>query len=174
MPYGLTVTPTGESGIAMFALAEMVAESTTFQDAIGATGDAAAKKAAAGEKIKLAEFRYDDEIIAGYERPFALIVTPGGDRDRAISAGSFAHNGEFDLYLEQDIPAEYRADDEAADAEMFFKNFVDGVIADCQLLSTMPGYLITSTWLQPEGPGRIDVDNVFAYAIRISVSWGLQ
>lgn len=174
MPYGLTVTPTGESGIAMFTLAEMVAESTTFQVAIGATGDAAAKKAAAGENIILAEFRYDSEVVGGYERPFALIATSGGDSDKAISAGSFAHNGVIDLWLEQDIPEAYRDESKAADAEMYFKNFVDGVIRDCQLLSTMPGYLITSSWLQPEGPGKIDVKNVFAYAIRISVSWGLQ
>ncbi len=169
------VTPAGETGKAMAALKDMIAESTTFQDAIGAVGDAAAKKLWALSRIPLAEYPSDEDFESegGFERPFALIVTPGGDLDSAISDGSFGHGGELEIWLEQTIGEAYQADGQEHNAEMYFKNFVDGVVTDCQALSAKAGYLITSRWLRPDGPGRIDVKNIKAYAEKISVSWGL-
>lgn len=169
------VTPSGPSGKAMNALKDMLAESSTFQTAIGATGDAAAKKMWALSRIKIAEYDYDDDHSdeGGFERPFALITTPGGDSFMADSVDSFNAGGELELWIEQAIPAAYQAAGQEHNAENYFKNFVDGCLTDCMALSPQAGYLIVNRFNRPEGPGRIDVKNVKAYAERVTVSWGL-
>lgn len=168
------VEASGETSKAMAALKDMLSESATFQDAIGATGDAAAKKAWALSRIHLAEYLRDDDEEAGFARPFGLIMTPGGDTGRAIATGHFVNSGLLDLWVEQEIPEAYQAANQAHNAEMYFKNFLDGITSDCAALSSQAGYLMVQSMTMPEGPGRIDEINVKAYACRIAVAWGLE
>jgi len=172
LPTG-SITASGDSGTAMNALADMIASSSTFQTAVGAAGDAATRKAFALTRIKIAEYPHDDEETGGFARPFALIVTPGGDAANFSSTDSFNIGGELEVWFEQEIPEAYQATGQEANAEMNFKNFVDGVVADCRELSSQPGYLITRSWTRPMGPGRIDDEQIEVYAEKINVSWGL-
>lgn len=173
-----TVMPAGETGIAMAALQNMVAESVSFQTAIGAAGDAATKKLWALSRTRLVEYPNNEafESEGGFARPFALITAPGGDRGQSIAEGSFGYNGELELWIEQMVPVAYQAAAQEANAEMYFKNFVDAVLCDIKALSSQPGYLMISRFTRPDGPGMVDtkIDGVVAFGEVISISWGLQ
>ncbi len=162
------VVPTGAMGKAMVNLRNLVAESTTFQDAVGATGSSAEKIAFAKTRVYLADYIPDDD----FEHPYAVICSTGDDNSEMVGVAAFGDGGSLELWLYDDIPAGYQADDQASNAEMNFKNFAGGVVADCQELSGLPGYLLASKWRTAEGPARTENDDM--YGVKLQVSWGLE
>lgn len=152
----------------MVNLQNLVAESTTFQNAIGAEGTPEEKIAAA--KLRLHLTAYEAEA---YTRPFGLIVNTGAGTDEGVATGEFAGGGDMELRLEASIDEQYK--DDPMNAELDFLNFVEGVIADCKRLSSQPGYLAINNIDVIEGPQQIEGEaGVYVYGIRLSVNWGLS
>jgi len=163
------VVPTGEMGKAMVNLKNLIAESTTFQDAVGASGTPEEKIAAAKEHLHLSAYTPEDGDFA---RPFGLIVKNASDKSPCIALGTFVAGGDMELWLEQEIPTEYKDDD--GNAELYFMNFVDGVIGDCKVLGSQAGYLAVNSYDVIEGPLQHEVtEGFFVYLIRVMVNWGL-
>ena len=165
------VTPTGSFGLAAYYLRDMLAESSTFWTAIGATGTDAEKKVQALSKIHVADYWPDD----GFDRPFAVISRSGDDNSDLIAMTSYNEGGTLVLFLEKELPAEYDDQGFEDDAELNFLEFVDGVISDCQAKSGTAGYLFTRAWRIDDGPARIDnIENdEHVYTIKIAVAWGI-
>ncbi len=161
------VDPTGQRGKAKRALRDLLAESTTFQDAIGATGTPEEKIAAA--KLRLHRTAYTPS--GDFERPFGLLTSTGNDKNESNAVYQFAVGGDIELRLERDIPQQYRPDSKCENAEVDFENFYEGVMADAMALSVNPGCLAINSWDIIEGPFRYE-DPI--YGIRILVNWGMQ
>ena len=156
------VAPTGQLGKAAVNLKNLLAESSTFQTAVGA-GDAAAAKAL----IFIGEYFPDPGD--GITRPFALI-SRNDDRSESIGSSGFGFSGILVLSFEREISAQYQDDDQADNAEIEFLNFIDSCVEDCQGLSNQPGYLLTRDW-DVGDLFRIDGEHIFG--IKINVAWGL-
>ena len=162
-------TPTGERGKAKENLRNLLAESTAFQVAIGATGTPTQKIAAA--KLRLHRTAYVPEEDPGFERPFGLLCSMGNDKSE--KRGGFLMGGDIELRLEKDIPAEYKDDPE--NAEIDFENFYEGVMLDAMNLSGQPGYFAINSWDVIEGPAQVEIDEgKFVGVIRILVNWGIS
>ena len=175
------VIPTGPVGICKEALKQLVAESKTFQDAIGAKGTGP-------EKIALAKLRiHKTEYVAAAEeeekmlRPFALILSTENNSDsaEAISGSGvrdFLKGGDIELRLEKEIPEDYRATGQEANAETDFENFYENVLADIKALAGQPGYLIINSISIIEGPAKYDPQGSEkdVYAVRLLISWGMK
>ena len=162
------VTPTGQFGKAMVNLRNLVAESTTFQDAIEAEGTPEEKITAAKLRLHLTAYEAED-----YERPFGLIVNTGDNTDEGVATGEFAAGGDMELRLEAEIREQYKND--AKNAELDFLNFAEGVIADCKQLSCQPGYLAVNSFNIIEGPQQYEAEaGVYVQGIRYNVNWGLS
>lgn len=164
------VEPSGAMGKAKINLRNLVAESETFQNAIGAAGTTEEKIAQAKERIHLTA--YASETLA---RPFALIVHTGNDKNEATStsqSADFTAGGDLELRLERDIPQQYK--DQLANGEMFFENFVEGVKDDCFALTGLPGYFVMNSWDTIDGPAQYEIEEgVFVSGVRILINWGL-
>ena len=102
------VNPTQDRGIAKQALRDMLAESATFQAAIGATGTPAEKLAAA--KLRLHRTAYTPS--GEFERPFGLITSCGNDKNPSNAVYQFSAAGDIELRLERAIPEQYLHADE--------------------------------------------------------------
>lgn len=163
------VEPTGERGKAKENLRDLLAESTTFQSAIGATGTPEEKKAAAKERLHKTAYIPDED--PGFERPFGLLCSVGNDHNE--KRGGFLMGGDIELRLEKDISAEYT--DGPANAETDFENFYEGVMLEAMNLSAQPGYFAINSWDIIEGPSQIEIDEgKFVSAIRILINWGIS
>lgn len=164
------VTPTGTMGKAMINLRNLIAESSTFQTAIGATGTPAEKLAAAKLRIHLTA--YERPADSDFVRPFALVCKTGGDTNEAVATNMSEAGGTMELRFDQDLKKEYLED--PGNAELYFLNFVDGVIADMWSQSNEPGYFALQAVDVIEGPTQIENEaNVYNYSIRLNVVWGL-
>ncbi|MBN1126925.1 MAG: hypothetical protein JXA82_18125 [Sedimentisphaerales bacterium] len=168
IPPSASVDPTGPVAIAMKALSEMLAESLTFQEAIGATGTDEEKKAYALGFIHLANYEPDDNWV----RPCILICRPGSEQSHLIAGGTFQSRGELEVWIEQDIPAVFQDVIYANDAEMYFSNFYEAVASEAKTLSAKPGYLITRSWNVTDGPARFRDEPV--YIVKLTVAYGLE
>ena len=165
------VTPTGEMGKAMVNLKNLLAESATFQEAIGATGTPAEKIAAAKLRIHLTA--YDRPAGADFTRPFALICKTGNDTNEKVATNTSLVGGDMELRFDKNISEAYK--DDPGNAELEFLNFIDFVIADMQNLGNQPGYLAIGAIDIIEGPTQIENEtDVYIYSIRLSVVWGLK
>ena len=163
------VAPTGQIGTAMVALRTMISESETFQNAVGVEVAANALP-----YIHLAEYTLEDEDVTDFDRPFCLICRSGSDNFEKDSLDTFNPSGTFTLRFEQEIPEAYKSAGVADNAEIYFTNFIDGVIADCYDLAALPGYLMIRNFETVDGPYRIKEKNTEVYGIEKSVGWGLQ
>ncbi|AQT69965.1 hypothetical protein STSP2_03165 [Anaerohalosphaera lusitana] len=162
------VTATGAFGKAAAALRDMIAASSTFQNDIGAVGTDEEKQAQAKQYIHIALYDPDTE----FERPFVLISPTDSDRSELYAEAAYAGSGQLKVEFERSIPTAYQAAEQTANAELDFHNFVDGVIDDCQKLSSEPGYLLTREWNRIMQPARYAHD-IEAYLTAFHVLWGL-
>jgi len=162
------VIPTGQFGKVMVNLRNLIAEGTTFQDAIEAEGTTEEKIAAAKERLHLTAYEAE-----AYERPFGLIVNTGNNTDEGVATDEFLAGGDMELRLEAEIKEQYK--DEPKNAELDFLNFVEGVVADIKQLSCRPGYLAINNIDVIEGPQQYETEGgVYVYGIRLLVNWGLS
>jgi len=166
--------PVGETGKAMCALRDLIAESETLWTELALTGTDAEKIDAAKDSIYLTSY----EPAGGtFVRPFVMITKSESCVADSIGTGSsisYCHKGELELRFEREIPAEHQ--DNSEEAEIDFLNYVESVMADCEALSGAPGYFMISGWDVIEGPYQFDPDRSekFVYGIRIRVRWGLS
>jgi hypothetical protein len=166
----MAVAPTGQRGKAKKNLKDLLAESTTFQTAIGATGTDPEKIAAAKLRIHITAYEPADY---NFVKPYGLICSTGNDKNDSVGVKDYEPNGDLELRLIKDIPAEYKSD--PASAETDFENFFEGVMADAEALSGQPGYFVINNWHIIEGPGQYEIEEgVFESGIRILINWGLQ
>ena len=163
------VAPTGEIGTAMVALRSMISESETFQNAVEVEVAANALPF-----IHLAEYTLEDEDVEDFDRPFCLICRSGSDNSEKDSLDTFNPSGAFNVRFEQEIPEAYKEAGEADNAEIYFTNFIDGVIADCYALAALPGYLMIRNFETVDGPYRIKEKGTEICGIEKSVGWGLE
>jgi len=162
------VVPTGNRGLAKSNLRDLIAECTTFQDAIGATGTPSEKITAA--KLRIHITAYEAENLT---RPFALISSVGNDKSDFEAVSQYVHGGDVELRFEREIPAEYK--DQPNNAEADFENFYEGVMNDAIALSVQPGYFVINSWDIVEGPAQYESDGGdFIYGIRLLINWGLN
>jgi len=165
------VTPTGEMGKAMVNLKNLLAESGTFQTAIGATGSPAEKITAAKLRIHLTA--YDRPTETDFTRPFALICKTGNDTNEKIATNASLVSGDMELRFDKNISEGYK--DDPGNAELEFLNFIDAVIAEMETLSNQPGYLAITAINIIEGPTQIENEaGIYIQSIRLSVDWGLK
>jgi hypothetical protein len=168
----MSVNPTGERGKAKLNLVNLLAESATFQTAIGATGTSAEKIAAA--KLRLHRAAYAPDEITGFVRPFGLICSVDQDEADSIAIQEFAVGGEMELRFERDINSQHINDPQMSETD--FENFYEAVLADAMTLSAQPGYFVINNWKIIEGPARFqdgESSQKWVYGVRILISWGL-
>ena len=164
------VTPIGEMGKAMVNLKNLLAESSMFQTAIGATGTPEEKIAAAKLRIHLTA--YDRPAGADFTRPFALIAKTGNDTNEKVATNASLVAGDMELRFDRDISEAYK--DDPGNAELEFLNFIDAIIADMWNLSNQPGYFAINSINITEGPTQIENEaGAYIQGIRLSVGWGL-
>ena len=162
------VVPTGNRGKVKSNLKDLIAACETFQDAIGAVGTEPEKIAQAKLRIHIAA--YAEENLA---RPFALISSVGNDKSDFDAVSQYTFGGDVELRFERVIPTEYK--DEPDNAEADFENFYEGVMADAEALSILPGYFVINSWEVTEGPTQYEVaENTYVYGIKILINWGLE
>ena len=160
------VTATDAMGLAAANLRSLLAQSSTFQTAIGATGTGEEKQIQAKSRIHLTAY---EPVDGQFERPFALITHSGNDRTNAFGGDS----GDLELVLVQAIPDKYA--DEPANAEAYFTNFAGGCRDDCIALSGIGGNFGINHWEVLEGPSQYEAaTGVWEYAIKIMINWGLE
>jgi len=165
------ITPAGDRGKAMLNLRQLIAESATFQAAVGATtGDASKKADDAKFHIHITAYTPEN---ADFTRPFALICKTENDKEQNIATNTFAIGGDLELRIEAAIPAAYR--DDPKNAEWNFLNFVETVLAEIKALSAMPGYFAINNITCIEGPTQYEsAAGTFVYGVRLMVGWGLS
>ena len=165
----MSVAPTGPRGKAKLNLRDLLAESATFQTAIGATGTTEEKIAAA--KLRLHRTAYEPTAGA-YTRPFGLIVSVGNDTAENDSVDQFAIGGDIEVRFERAIAAGHVADPEAAETD--FENFYEGVMDDAMTLSIQSGKFAINSWQVIEGPEQIEIESgAFICTVRLLINWGL-
>ena len=133
----------------MLNLKENVAASATFQTWIGATGDAAAKLAAA--RLRIYEI-----AVSTPTRPFAIIeLGPeyNAQRNGHGTCDAFIHSGGLFLVFEA---LATDADDKAA--LKAFTLIVDAVIDELLIFSGQGGYLAIENLSLDEGPEFVELD----------------
>lgn len=174
-------TSTAPSISAKKALREMLARSSVFQTAIGATGSPGEKILAAKEKIFLSAY-----ISESIVRPFAVICKDASDTHKAIGGGasqSFLPSGGIELRLEKTVPDNFLNENKTdidsgqeGDAEDNFEQFYQGCIAEVNALAGTEGYLYIRSWITIEGPALFESSgsqkNV--YSIRMLCNWGIE
>ena len=163
--------PTGERGLVKKNLEQLVAESATFQTAVGATGTPAEKIAASKGYIHRTAYLADSET--GFTRPFALISSASDDETIADATSQVTHGGSVELWFEADI-AEGDKDD-PQDAEIAFENFYEAVMAEIMTLSANAGYLLIRQWSVIAGPAQEEIEEgEYVQRIRLKIDWGLE
>lgn len=160
------IIPTGARGKAMVNLRDLVAECESFQTVVGA---ADAEEA----KAYLHITAYTPETGA-FERPFGLICKTENDKDEAVAVDDSNIGGDLELRFEQDIPAEYKA--QPKNAELYFLNMVEAVLAEIWLLSRQAGRFAINNIDCIEGPTQYESDEAgsFINGVRLLVNWGLS
>jgi len=161
------VEPTGNRVKAKSNLRDVIAESATFQTAVGATGEAEEKIAAAKLRIHRTAYAPVD-----FERPFALICSVGNDKSENDAVSQFTYCGDIELRFEKDIDEDYTAQPENAEVE--FENFYETVMDEVMALSIQPGYFAINSWDIIEGPTQYEIaEGVFVYGVRLLINWGI-
>ena len=162
------VTPTSGAAKSSDALRTLIANSATFQTAVGA--DDAAEAAAA---IHIAAYTPDDPDD-GWSRPFALIHRSTGGTARAVRTCAATAGGELKVLFEKEISEAYRDDDQADNAQLEMENFVGDVIDECLALAASPGYLFVREMDITDAPYRYASNELkHVMACCISVRYGL-
>jgi hypothetical protein len=176
------VTVSTPRGIVKDALKQLVAESETFQTALGLSGgETEIRIAYAKTRIHKTEYAVAAEETGAFLRPFALILNTQNNDDSAVAvSGSgvrdFIKGGDLELRLEREIPETYRETGQEANAEADFENFYEGVINDISALAGRPGYLVINSISVIEGPVKYDPTSSekYVYVIRLLVGWGMK
>jgi len=131
-------------------LKDLLAASSTFQDWVGATGDAATKLAFAKTRIYV-------DWETSPTRPFACVRfdVPADQRSRAVAGGSrqrYLGGGTLGLLFEAQVDGTIT---NPADQMRAFKRTIDQIVADMEALSGSGGYLIVRAFRTAEGPFRV-------------------
>jgi len=172
--YPASLESTSNIAAALSNLRDLLAECRTFQTAIGASGTTAERIAAAKLRIHLTALAADEET--GFTRPFAMIMHTGSDKADTIGTSqTTGYGGDLELRFEQEVPVQYRAAGQEANAEKYFKNFYEKTMQDAMELSGRPGYFAINNWDIIDGPGLLgdnsSEENVFG--VRIMINWGI-
>ncbi len=184
-----TPTPVAAANIpsiaAKNALYEMLAQSETFQAALGISGTVIARIAAA--KLKIFKTAYISDAMI---RPFAVICKNQSDKHSAIGGGesqNFLPSGGLEVRLERAVPEEFletldggtpgditEGSENAAEED--FETFYEGIIADINALAGREGFLFIRNWDVLEGPTLFDSSNAQKniYAIKLLCNWGIE
>ncbi len=159
------ITPTGNRGLAMVNLRDLVAASEGFQAGVGAEDAEEAK-----EHLHITAYTPE---TGAFERPFGLICRTETDKDEAVAVDDSINGGDLELRFEQDIPADYK--DKPKNAEIYFLNWVEAVLADMWVLSRQGGSFAMNNIDTIEGPTQYESDEAgsFINGIRLMINWGL-
>ncbi|MBE3070343.1 MAG: hypothetical protein IMZ66_08915 [Planctomycetes bacterium] len=160
------------------ALRTLTASSASFQDLVGATGDAEAKLAAASARV------YSPGIVGPAPtiraaRPF-VIVDQGTQRSlRKVGSDQWESGGTLFWHLEADVPSAQAGDTTAliAAAHKWFVKLAGDILAE--MLSLVPGggYLSVADVSLLYGPWRPLIEDNKAgegdhYQIGLEIGWG--
>ena len=89
-----------------------------------------------------------------------------------MGQAAYSIGGQLEVWFEDNIPAGYVTAAAAADADRYFGNLIDGIVDDCQALTSAAGWLIVRRWELIEGPGRLQDRQV--YLAKYRVTFGLD
>lgn len=127
----------------------------------------------AADRVHLSAYVPDD--VDGFERPFAVISGQAADESRSIGTGAKQYGGTYKVMIERQVPEAWRADDQAANAELWFKNWLGAVIDEMWTLSQSPGYLLVRRIRIADGPWRgADEGDQNNMGATLELSWGLE
>jgi hypothetical protein len=165
------VAPTGPRGKAMVNLRNLVAESEAFQAVVGASDSEEAK-----DYVPMVAYAPEDEV---FKDTFALICRTENDKDESIAVDADSVNGDLELWFEQNIPSDYKNANtggitDAANAELYFLNMYEAVLAEMWTLSRQPGKFAINNITNIEGPMLTqNKTKDWKYLVRLQVGWGI-
>ena len=168
------LTPEGNAGLAQSKLRDLLAECERFQIEVQAEGTEAERIAAAKLRIHLTAYAVDDP--AQFTNPYALIMHSGSDKAETIgTTQATGYGGDLELRFAIEVPVQYQATGQEANAEKLFKNFYEKVMLEAMALSGKAGYFAINSWDVIDGPAWLG-DNSSEenmYGVRLLINWGI-
>jgi len=158
------VVPTGARGKAMVNLRNLVAECESFQAWTGAADSVEARN-----YLFMTAYTPADGVFI---KPFGLVCRTDNDKDETIAVDADNVGGDLELRFEDTIPVDYKK--VPKNAELYFLNKVETVLAEMWTLSRQAGKFAINSITLIEGPTQYkEKAGKFINGIRLMVNWGI-
>lgn len=158
------VVPTGARGKAMVNLRDLIAECESFQAWTGAAGSQEAKN-----YLFMTAYAPANGI---FTKPFGLVCRTENDKDETIAVDEDNVGGDLELRFEDTIPVDY--EEVPKNAELYFLNMVEAVLAEMWVLSRQAGKFAINSITLIEGPTQYEeTAGKYVNGTRLMVNWGI-